>query len=388
MIERRIKTELLALLEIFPVVAIVGARQVGKTTLAKTLQAELPKESIYLDLESPQDANKLRDPEHYLGLQQDKTVILDEVQRMPELFNVLRSLIDRQRVPGRFIVLGSASPDLLRQSSETLAGRIAYLEMHPIDFTELTVKDFRLHWLFGGFPMVVTAQSQEAKEAWIDNFIKTYVERDLARLGLNIESVRLQKLLLLLAGINGVQLNKSMIASSLQISVPTVSRYIDFLEGSFLLRSLQPYDTNLRKRVSRTPKIYFRDTGVLHGILGISSMNDLFGYERVGSSWESYVLQQLLVVLPKRTTGYYFQTQSGAEVDLVVVKGNKPIACFEMKMSTAPDLRRGNREAMELMGTDHNYIVAPVDAGYPIAANIWVVSLSEAIEKMQGLGAK
>lgn len=379
-IRRHLEDEVYQLILQFPVVAIVGARQVGKTTLAKTLRERLPKASVYLDLESPQDVNKLRDAEQYLMLNEDETVILDEIQRLPELFAVLRSLIDRKREPGRFIILGSASPELLRQSSESLAGRIAYVEMQPVLLDELPGIDFRPHWLYGGYPVVVTTSDLTFKQNWIRNFIRTYIERDLAVLGLNIESLRLQRLLLLLAGMNGMQINKSTLAKSLQISVPTISRYLDFLEGAFLLRIMQPYFTNIRKRVSKTPKLYFTDTGILHGIMAIEDMNALFSFPEVGHSWECYSIQQIVSVLRGRKEIFYYQTQSGAEVDLLVTSGGVPVATFEMKFSVAPEIRRGNKEAISALGSPKNYIVSPIDDAYPIMENVQVVGIRQAIE--------
>jgi predicted AAA+ superfamily ATPase len=312
-------------------------------------------------------------------MHQEETVILDEIQLMPNLFPVLRSLIDKKREPGRFVILGSASPDLLQRSSESLAGRITYLEMQPVNFEELPVKDLYRHWLYGGYPDVVTASEDQFRRQWIGSFIKTYIERDLAGLGLNVETLRLQRLLLLLAGINGMPVNKSMLSRSLQVSVPTISRYLEFLEGAFLIRMLSPYATNVRRRVSKSPKLYFTDTGILHGILGIENMDQLFGSQALGHSWEAYVIQQLVPLLMGRKNTYYYQTQSGAEIDLIVTHGTGILSTFEMKYSTAPQLRRGNREAIEALGARYNFVVAPVDEGFPAGENIRVIGLSEAI---------
>jgi predicted AAA+ superfamily ATPase len=382
-IERSVTAKLISLLDAFPVVALIGARQVGKTTLVKHLLSRLKKGSVYLDLELPQDSNKLTDPEQFLAQYEDQTVILDEIQRVPDLFATLRGIIDKNRVAGRFLILGSATPDLLRQSSESLAGRIAYLEMHPLSLEELPGVSFRQHWLFGGYPPVVSGTDDSFRTEWITNFIKTYIERDMSRLGLNIEPLRLQRLILLLAGINGMLLNKSMLAKSLQISVPTVSRYLDFLEGGFLLRILQPYHTNVRKRITKSPKVYFTDTGILHGVLGIHDMDTLYGRMEVGHSWEAYVLQQLITVKQPQHMVHFYQTQSGAEVDLIVTRGNTPLATFEIKFSSAPKMRRGNREAIEAIGAKFNFIVAPIEGEYPVGNNISVLGLKEAMEAIK-----
>jgi len=383
-VQRHIEKDLLYLLDKFPAVGLVGARQVGKTTLAKDIIGALPRPAVYLDLELPSDRNKLREPELYLNRHRDKTVVLDEVQRMPELFPLLRALIDQQRVPGRFLLLGSASPEFLLQSSESLAGRVAYLELQPIHLDEIPSIGYQTHWLQGGFPSALLAENEKDAFTWLQNFILTYVERDLSLLGLSADPLKMQQFLSMLAGVQGSLLNQSMLSKSLGLSVPTISKYLNFLEHFFLIRRLPAFHSNIRKRLVKTPKIYFRDSGVLHQLLGITSMEQLFGHPLLGASWEGYALQQLLSNLPPALSPFFFRTQDGVEIDLVLVKGIRPVAVFEIKFSQSPQLSQGIRFAMEEIGAERNYVLVPEGEEYPIGKGIIVCGLSRGMEVVRG----
>ena len=372
---RNIEASLLQRLNSFPVVGITGPRQAGKTTLAKNIVKKIKKNSIYLDLELPSDLNRLRNAELYLKENEDKLVILDEVQRKPELFPLLRALVDQRRVPGRFLIMGSASPELLRQSSETLAGRISYLELTPFHFKELPDGDMKKHWLRGGFPPALFAPDDEAAFQWTQDFITTFIERDLPQFGLNAPSQTLRTLLQMLTGVHGNLLNQSTLANSLGLSVPTVKRYLSYFENSYFIRYLLPWHTNIGKRLVKTPKAYFRDSGVLHYLAGIANRSDMIGHQLAGASWEGYVVQQIIANLPQKVLPYFYRTKEGSELDLVLVKGNQPIMAMEIKMSSNPTLSKGTRLAHIDLGHPELYVITPHEGNYPLDDNIRVCGL-------------
>lgn len=358
----------------FPAVAIVGPRQVGKTSLAQRLATQWTKESVYLDLENPADFNKLSDPLLYLEPLRDKTVILDEVQRVPSLFPLLRGLIDRHRIPGRFILLGSAAPDLIRDASETLAGRIAYFELPPLSYRELPPNtDFRTHWLRGGFPDSLLAANDANSLVWRDNFIQTYLERDLPMLGLNANPLLTRRLWTMLAHTNGNLLNMETLGNSLGVSSPTVRRYLDFFEASYLVRRISPWYANLGKRLVKSPKIYIRDTGILHALLAIGSMEQLHGYAQLGASWEAYITQEITTMLPPRHELYFYRTQDGTEADLVIVKAGVPDILVEIKFSSAPTMTKSMRIAADDLTPRRKVIVAPVAEPYVLTGGYEVL---------------
>ncbi len=344
-----------------PAVAILGARQVGKTTLAKQLGAIQKKECLYLDLENPLDVRKLADPYTFLTDNKNKCVIIDEVQTIPSLFSVLRSVIDADRKSGRFILLGSASPELVKGVSESLTGRISYRELSPVNLLELPEKISRnRHWLRGGFPMSLLARTDKIAFEWIASFARSYVERDLSALfGVSLTSNILSRLLSMLAHVNGSVWNAEMIGRSLGISAPTVNRYVDFLEGAFLIHRLQPFHFNTRKRLVKAPKIYIRDSGLLHYLSHVQNMLSLKGHPVVGSSWEGYVVEQVKQLLPANFSLYYYRTQAGAECDMVLAKGSQPVACIEVKLNNAPSLSKGNLQSITDLGTKKNFVVVP-----------------------------
>ncbi|MDZ7314472.1 MAG: ATP-binding protein, partial [candidate division KSB1 bacterium] len=347
-IQRKVTTELIKLINQFPVVAIIGPRQVGKTTLAKHLMDHINKECIYLDLELPEDQAKLYEPQLYLEQHVDKCVILDEIQQIPHIFPVLRGLIDRHRVTGRYVILGSASPDLLKQSSETLAGRIAYKELTPFNLTEISENfNFTLHWFRGGFPEALLSPDEEFYRNWMRNFIQTYLERDLPLLGLSVSPILMRRFWTMLANFHGGIWNASNFAKSLGITVPTVNRYLEFLEAAFIVNRLQPFYINLKKRLVKSPKIYIRDSGILHHLTGILTFHDLQGNVLLGNSWEGYVIEQIRQLVPGEINLYYYRTHNGAESDLVLVRGNEALACIEIKYTAAPALSKGFQISIE-----------------------------------------
>jgi len=362
----------------YPAVIVVGPRQVGKTSLVMQLGPQLLRKTIYLDLERPDDLGKLTNPTLFFDASEDQTVIIDEVQRMPELFPVLRSAIDRKRQPGRFILLGSASPELIRDTTETLAGRVAYLELAPFTLGELPPgTDFRQHWLRGGFPESVLAADDKDSLEWRQFLIRAFLERDLPMLGLRADPLLIRRLWTMIAHMNGGLLNMQALAKSLGISVPAVRRYIDFLESAFLIRRLAPYHFNIKKRLVKSPKIYIRDTGILHALLNIGDMQQLFGHPAIGGSWEAYVLQEICARVPLGTDLFFYRTQDGTEADIVIAPAGIPERLVEIKFSTAPNLGKGFFIAKEDLKTRRNFVVAPVENGYPVAEDIRVLGYRE-----------
>lgn len=377
-IPRSAEKAILNLTSYFPAVAVVGPRQVGKTSLVQAIRSKLSRPSVYLDLENPDDRIKLQNPALFLDTLADQTVILDEVQKLPDLFPVLRGIIDRDRKPGRFILLGSASPDLIRDSSESLAGRIAYHELLPFTFEEIGDRyDFRAHWFRGGFPESLLAPNDELARIWRQNFIRTYLERDLPLLGLSADPVLIGRLWRMTAHLSGNLLNMETLAGSLGIHGTTVRRYLDFLESAYLLRRLPPFSVNLKKRLVKSPKIYIRDTGILHQLLGITSFFDLSGHPGLGASWETYVLEQIMAVLPDWAEIYFYRTHSGTEADLVIARAGKPEVLVEIKYSTTPKLSKGFHIAAKDLDTKGHFIICPVEEGYPLSKEIRVISYRE-----------
>lgn len=376
-ISRQIIGKFKDLLEYFPAVAILGPRQVGKTTLVREYfknQTNI----VFLDLEIISDLDKLNDPELFLKRNEDKTIIIDEVQRKPELFPLLRALIDQKRVPGRFVILGSATPALIKQSSESLAGRLAYLELFPIGYNELpkTISQDDL-WFRGGFPNSLLAPTTYISNEWKRNFIKSYVERDLILLGMSANSLVLERLWTMLANLNGQILNYSVISNSLGIAVNTVKNYLDFFESAFLIKRLYPFSFNLNKRLVKSPKVYILDTGILHGLLRIESLNDLYGNSLIGASWENFVIFQIFQLVKHKSEIYFYKTHAGAECDLVIVKGLQPIISIEIKFSSTPGKTRGTSIAFEDLKTQNNFIITPASDDYLLKNNIRVCNLQK-----------
>lgn len=290
----------------------------------------------------------------------------------------MRGIIDRQRQPGRFILLGSASPDLIRDTSESLAGRIAYHELTPFSLDEISdVTDYRHHWFRGGFPPSLLAPDEMLSRLWRQNFIQTYLERDLPLLGLQAKPSLTMRLWQMCAHLSGGLLNREKLSASLGINGRTVRKYLDFFESAYLIRQLPPYFTNLKKRLVKSPKIYIRDTGVLHQLLGIYSPVELAGHPQLGGSWETYVIEQIAAIKPDWAELFFYRTHQGTEADVVIARGGQPEILVEIKYTTTPKIPKGFRIAQEDLGTKKHFIVCPVEAGFPLEENIFVVGVHE-----------
>lgn len=340
MIPRAAKGRLVDLLQHFPAVALLGPRQVGKTTLALSLEEELKPEALYLDLELPSDRAKLADPELYLSQHGDRLVILDEIHRLPGIFQTLRSVIDRRRRTGKkasqFLLLGSASIDLMRQAAETLAGRIAYLELTPFTAAEVAPSmpsPPDSVWVRGGFPESFLADDDHFSFEWRTAFIQTYLERDVPALGPRVPAETLRRFWQMLANNQGQTLNAAQLAAGLGVSGHTVARYLDILVDLLLVRRLQPWASNAKKRLVRSPKIYVRDSGLVHALLMIRTREELLGHPVVGPSWEGMLIENVLSSLSTATRSWFYRTSAGAEIDLVVEFGLKDIWAIEIKRS-------------------------------------------------------
>jgi len=375
MIIRRILAEIKESLTFFPVVSIIGPRQVGKTTLAKQIMLESEKPTLYLDLEKQSDLFKLNDAELFLSQHSEYLIVIDEVQNKKELYPLLRALVDQHREPARFLLLGSASPELIRHSSESLAGRIAYHQLYPFDLTEIpdAVSQNDL-WVKGGFPNMLLAGRDDLSRRWMENFISTYLNRDLLQLGLSASPKTIRSLWTMMAHLNGQLFNASTLANSLGVTVPTIKRYVDFMEDAFLLKSLHPFHWNISKRLVKTPKVYLTDTGILHHLLGVNSLINLSGNPIIGSSWETFVFCQILATKPSNIDLYFYRTHQGTEVDLVFTKGLQVVATAEIKYSNSPQLTKGNFQAFDDLNAPMNYVITPSSDDYLFKERIRVCS--------------
>ena len=387
MILREIEKILLEKLNYQPVTALLGPRQVGKTTLVKQIQAKLPQSSVYFDLENSRDFQKFQtDAVTFLESMRNQTVILDEIQHLPALFGDLRGMIDNYRMPARFLLLGSASPALMKNTSESLAGRITYLEMPPLLFRELNQPDPTLHWLRGGFPNSFLAPTDAQQQNWFESFVTTYLQQDLPLLGLRANPVLLRRFLMMLASIQGNLLNQSTLANSLAIKNSLVSQFLDFFENAFLMRRLQPYFTNIGKRIVKTPKVYIRDSGLLHHLLNLHDYPTLIGHAVCGGSWEGYVIEQIVTLLPYQSLPFFYRTQDGAELDLVIETGLRISVAVEIKLSNTPILSKGNTVALQDVGNPPLLVITPSASDYQMKPNVWVCSVKTLPENLQRLG--
>lgn len=379
-IPRIADNQMLKLLKQFPAVGLVGPRQCGKTTIARSLQKQLKKPATYFDLESPADLRKFNDIELFLSQHSDENLIIDEVQRLPDLFPVLRSVIDKKRKAGRFLLLGSASPDMVKGASESLAGRIYYIEAHPFNITELPQKSntMQKHWFRGGFPDAYTAKTDAAWFLWVDGFVRTFVERDLNTLfGVNFSPQLVFRFWRMLAHHHAGIWNAQSFGKSLDVSPTTINRYLEYLEGAYMVRRLPPFYTNTKKRLVKTPKVYVRDSGLLHYLLDIHQTKVLYNHVALGFSWEGYVLEQIIQLLPRTVQACYYRTHDGSEVDLVLVKGIKPIACIEVKYSTSPSVSKGLTESIKDLKCKYNFIVTPsAEPAYFVNKQVQIAGLS------------
>jgi uncharacterized protein len=384
MIDRTLLPELLAALHESPAVALLGPRQVGKTTLARVIAARLSSSPVlpeYLDLENPVDAAKLEDAGAYLRSRSDRLMIIDEVHRAPELFRVLRGIIDDRLAgsagAGRFLLLGSASIELLRQSSESLAGRVSFLELAPFRVGEVPadVADVSTLWLRGGFPRSLLAASDRASATWRANFISTYLERDIPQLGPRVAAETLRRFWTMLAHLHGSVLNAADLARSLAVDGRTIGRYLDLLVDLLLVRRLQPYHANAGKRLVRSPKVYLRDSGLVHALLRLDTFEAVMGHPIVGASWEGFVLENLLRAAPSRTQATFYRTLVGAEADLVLDLPDGRRWVVEVKRSTAPKVERGFRSALQDLAPTRAFIVHGGDEHYPKGDGIEAIGL-------------
>lgn len=385
MYSRQAQQKLTDLLRQFPAVGLLGPRQVGKTTLAFAQKALYP-DALYLDLELPSAQRQLDDPEAFLMAHAQRLVILDEVQRMPELFGVLRGVIDQRRrlgqASGQFLLLGSASGVLLQQSSESLAGRVAYVELPALQACEVfssgTATDLNALWMRGGFPLSWLAASDADSMTWREVFISTYLEKDIPALGPRIPATTLRRLWTMLAHHQGELLDQSKLAAALAISGQTVGRYIDLLCDLMLVRRLPAWRGNVGKRLVRSPKVYVRDSGQVHALLGLSTLDAVLGHPVAGSSWEGFVLEQLMSAAPQAQASFY-RTSNGAEVDLILTFRNQQTWAIEIKRSSAPTVSKGFYLAAADVAASRKLLVAPVEYGYPMKEGIEVVDVMNAI---------
>jgi predicted AAA+ superfamily ATPase len=372
LIPRKIYPTLLQYLDHFRAVAILGPRQCGKSTLAKQI-IENQKDAIYLDLENPADRNKLSDPVLFFNVNNQQLICLDEIQRMPEIFSHLRSALDNDDRKGRFLILGSASRDLIRQSSETLAGRLIYAELTPFLEQELNGCNIFEYVIRGGFPESYLAASNELSFVWRKSFISSFLERDIAQLGFNYPPETMRRLWTFIAHSQGQTVNLSEFGQLLGISHTTIRKYIELLQATYMLRVLPPFENNLRKRLTKTPKIYISDTGILHSLLNIRDLNTLLGSPVLGASWETMVVENAIHLLDFDKIGFY-RTSNGAEIDLVLERNGIRIG-IECKASSTPTPERGIYTGISDLQLHHVFIVSPVDASYPLKENISVLPM-------------
>lgn len=392
MIVRRLQNQLVNALHRSATVVLTGPRQVGKTTLAMQLAAQIP--ALYLDLEDEQDRIKVKEIKSFHQNNKDKLIILDEVQRVPELFASIRGIVDYERRSGHrnglFLFLGSASLDLLRQSSESLAGRISYLELHPIDAIEFPVPTTDgLHqlWLRGGFPESLLAATDNISLAWRKDFIRSYLERDIPQLGPRIPAETLQRFWVMLAHLQGTTINHSQLARNLDLSSPTVQSYLDLLVDLLLVRRLQPWVSNEGKRLIKSPKVYVRDSGIAHALVNISDYNTLISHPIVGGSWEGFVIENIFSVLPYHIRSYYYRSQAGAELDLVLEISTKERWAIEIKRSGVPSVGKGFHIAAKDIKATRRYVVYAGQDSYSIGNGVIAISMAAMMQEILNLGA-
>lgn len=387
MIRRRKTLELIELIDSNPAVALLGPRQVGKTTLALEIGEQRP--SIYLDLESDADRAKLSEPELYLSGHEDKLVILDEVHRLPDLFQALRGLIDKGRRKGlrsgRFLLLGSASIDLLKQSGESLAGRIAYLELAPIDGLEVHTTELNTLWNRGGFPDSLLARTDAVSRRWRLDFIRTYLERDIPLLGPRIPAETLRRFWTMLAHHQSGLLNAADFARALGVDGKTVASYLDLMVDLLLVRRLEPWHNNAGKRMVKSPRVYVRDSGLLHSLLGLTTLEDILGHPIAGASWEGFVIETLHAAMPVGAHANFYRTAAGAEVDLIVTLPGGRRWAIEIKRSLSPKVERGFHNACLELKPDRRIVVYPGSEAYPLNNEIEVLPLRQLGEQLTHL---
>jgi predicted AAA+ superfamily ATPase len=386
-IQRRLEHIIEEILKRSPSVALMGPRQVGKTTIALNISATIP--SIYLDLESRIDLEKVRDINAFHDDNRTKLIILDEVQRLPEVFAQLRGIIDKERRKGnragQFLFLGSASIDLLKQSSESLAGRIAYIELHPIDVSEYageSIENMNDLWIRGGFPESLLAASDQGSLDWRRDFIRTYLERDIPQLGPRIPAETLDRFWTMLAHNQGSVLNAAHLARNLEVAGVTVGRYLDLMVDLLLVRRLKPWTFNIGKRLVRSPKIYIRDSGITHALLNIGNYTELLGHPVVGGSWEGFVIENIMSVAPPNVQPFYYGTQAGAEIDLILEFSPTEKWAIEIKRNTAPSVTKGFYIACDDIQPQRRYVVYSGKDRFPLAHGVLAIPLFELMQEI------
>lgn len=388
MYKRELTQQIIESLGQIPAVAILGPRQIGKTTLAHEIAKGQP--SVYLDLEDPVDFQKLRDPAHYLGLHADKLIILDEVQRYPDLFMSLRGVIDARRREGRgngrFLVLGSASNELLKQSSESLSGRIHYSELtglNPFEAEAISGESLHKLWIRGGFPDSYGAKDNAASLRWRQSFIRTYLERDIPQLGPRIPAATLMRFWTMLAHTQGELLNASKLASSLGVESVTVSRYLDLMVDLLLVRRLEPWHGNIKKRLVKSPRTYVRDSGLVHALLQIPDYESLIGHPIFGKSWEGFIVETIVNALPLSAHPFFYRTSAGAEIDLLIEFGPDEYWAVEIKSSRIPTLKKGFHMACEDLKVKEKFVVYAGEDTFPMSHDTTALSLTHFIEVLK-----
>jgi len=367
---------------------LLGPRQVGKTTLAKQIGAEWHAQALYLDLERPVDQRRLADADAFLRAQAGKLVVVDEIHRAPELFGTLRGIIDDRRAAGEraghFLLLGSAAIDLMRQASETLAGRVEYIELTPIDGLEFprSSGDPNRLWIRGGFPESLLADDDSESLRWRRAFIRSYLERDVPMFAPRLPAETVGRLWTMLAHAQGSPLNQSRLASSLAVTTPAIGRYIDLLVDLLLVRRLRPWSGNVGKRLVRTPKTYIRDSGLTHALLDLERWEDVLGHPIAGPSWEGFVIENLIAAAGERRTPYYYRTEDGAEIDLLFERGGTIEMAIEIKRSSAPSVTKGFRLACDTLKPKAAYLVHSSDETWPAGKDVTAVSLSDLLTRL------
>lgn len=367
-----------------PVVALLGPRQCGKTTLAKQIQKN--SNALYLDLENPEDVFKLSEPLSFLRMNEKRRIIIDEIQLRPELFGVLRSFVDSVERNCEILILGSASRELIRQGAESLAGRVSFLEMTPFLKGEIVEISEELQVERGGYPLSLLAGTTDVSVLWREDYIRSLIERDLPLLGLNIPPVQIRRLMMMLGHTHGEVHNAHKLGESLGVTGKTIKSYMGYLEGTFLIRSLMPYAANLKKRLVKSPKVYYRDTGILHSILNIMDYNSLLGHPVYGNSWEGYVIEQVISTIPPRWDASFYRTQAGAEVDLVLQKG-EVIVAIECKVSRSPSVSRGFWSCLEDLEVkpENSWIICPINEVFPYKNGARVGGINQICEYLKTL---
>lgn len=389
-VERLLTIELERSITVNPVTAVIGPRQCGKSTLIRHILADRG-DTLFLDLELPSDLRKLSDPELFLKEHAKKLVCIDEVQNKPDLFPTLRALIDMDRRPGRFVILGSASRNIIRQSSETLAGRIHYVELTPFIWPELELIavengwSFKEHWWRGGFPPAFLSEEEAQSSAWRKDLIQDFLSRDIPQFGMSVPVPTMMRFWKMLAHYHGSLLNAAKLGQALDVSHTTVRRYLDILEQTFMVRVLRPFEINLKKRLVKSPKVYIRDSGIFHSLLEIETMTGLYGHPFFGASWEGWCIEQITGIMPLWNQKFY-RASSGEEIDLILERGQKRLA-FEFKASLSPHLSRGFPGSLEILKPERTWIVCPMDdPGYPTRSGARITGIQECLKDLKEIG--